>query len=96
MVQQALLNVLMGMGSVFAVLIIICLIIYAFNIFPYLEEKKKASQSKPQESATAPTPTVSATESTDDAALVAAITAAISAYTGMSDDGFIVRSIVRR
>lgn len=34
-------NTLMGMGTVFVILILISIIIYAFRIIPYLQNKKK-------------------------------------------------------
>ena len=93
---NAALNTIMGMGVVFAVLILISLIIYAFRIFPYLEKKKQekkdakvaTEESKEQE-------IVSVTEQ-DDLELVAVIAAAIAATTGTSTDDFVVRSIKRR
>ncbi len=97
---QALGTVIIGMGIVFAVLILICLIIYCFNIFPYIEGKineKKANKNQAKE-------TVKAVESmsvqpiTDGITMeeIAAIAAAIEAYIGMSQSDFIVRRIVRR
>lgn len=96
---HALLNMLLGMGSVFVVLVIICLIIYCFKIFPYLDSKFKAKESlsatnNVDTSADVPAQEISVEE--DMGAIVAAITAAITAYTGMSSDEFVVRSIVRK
>ena len=42
--ETALINMFMGMGVVFSVLILISLIINCFKIFPYLEEKFKKSK----------------------------------------------------
>lgn len=97
--STALMNTLMGMLVVFCVLIIICLIIFCFNIFPYLEKKKaeKAAASTPKED-----PVVTQIEAReeqqeeDDGELVAVIAAAIAAAEGTSTDGFVVRSIRRR
>ncbi len=97
--STALMNTLMGMLVVFCVLIIICLIIFCFNIFPYLEKKKaeKAAASAPKED-----PVVTQIEAReeqqeeDDGELVAVIAAAIAAAEGTSTDGFVVRSIRRR
>lgn len=96
------LNVLMGMGTVFCVLILICLCIYAFRIIPYLEKKfeakkgngtpapaKKEKREEPQLAA----PAYSGPGNTELAAVIAA---AISAATGQSTDDFVVRSIRRR
>lgn len=99
---QALLNVVLGMGTVFLVLIIICLIIYSFQIFPYLEKKKSqraANKTDIGQDNTEIGADVSDNQtvpSMEDAAVVAAITAAISAYSHTSQDGFVVKSIVRR
>jgi len=95
---RAALNCVMGLAIVFVVLIIICLVIYAFNIIPYLQKKHEAN--KAQESGeTAPAAeTVEAEPSAeeDSEELIAVISAAISAATGASTDSFVVRSIKRR
>ncbi|SFP92564.1 sodium pump decarboxylases, gamma subunit [Lachnospiraceae bacterium XBB1006] len=94
---HALLNVALGMGSVFIVLIIISLIIQCFNIFPMLEAKFKKNKKATEEFKNEPIrETVIDEETSDDEAVVAAIMAAITAYSGMSQDEFVVRSIVRR
>lgn len=91
------LNTLMGMGIVFAVLILISLIIYCFKIFPYIEQKQKAKKA-----AVLPAAEERAAEDTaavtvqDDLELIAVIAAAIAASTGTSTDDFVVRSIKRR
>lgn len=95
--STALMNTIMGILVVFGVLIIICLLICCFNIFPYLE-KKKAAKAAPK------TDVVSQieaneeqqTQETDDGELVAVIAAAIAAAEGTSTEGFVVRSIRRR
>lgn len=100
---QALLNMILGMGSVFVVLIIICLIINCFKIFPYLENRRNKKQKledpesdlKKSEHAENPIST-NVNEAEDFGAIVAAITIAITAYTGCPSDGFVVRSIIRR
>lgn len=92
------LNTLMGMGIVFTVLILISLIIYCFNIFPYLENKKKekkAAMPEVKEAPAVPTP-APAVQAQDDLELAAVIAAAIAASTGTSTDDFVVRSIKRR
>lgn len=93
--SKAGLNTLMGIGTVFVVLILISLIIYCFNIFPYLEKKKAAKNVAP-ESTKAQAPVVAAEEVTDDLELIAVISAAIAASEGTSTDSFVVRSIHRR
>ncbi len=97
---NAALNTLMGMGVVFAVLILISLIIYGFKIFPYLENKKKANAiAETPAAAPVPTPAPVAepvVQAQDDLELAAVIAAAIAASTGTSTDDFVVRSIKRR
>ena len=79
-------NTLLGMGTVFAVLILISLVIYCFNFIPNIQPA----------AAPAAAPVAAPAEPTvDEGELVAAITAAICAYTGSSSDGFVVRSIRR-
>ena len=93
--STALMNTLMGMLVVFCVLIIISLIIYCFNIFPYLE-KKKAAKSEPAKSDVVTQIEVREEQQTDDGELIAVIAAAIAVAEGTSTDGFVVRSIRRR
>lgn len=94
--SKAGLNTLMGMGTVFVVLILISLIISCFNIFPYLQ-KKKEEKNKVQKAESASIPAAASVENlTDDLELVAVISAAIAASTGTSTDSFVVRSINRR
>lgn len=101
--QKAAMNTILGMGTVFIVLIFISLVIYCFNFIPAIQErfsgKKKedavktaAAPAKPAAAAAAAPKTE---DLTDDGELVAAITAAICAYRGTSADGFVVRSIKR-
>lgn len=95
--STALMNTVMGISIVFGVLIIICLLICCFNIFPYLE-KKKAAKAAPKEDVVSQ---IEAREEqqaveTDDGELIAVIAAAIAASEGTSADGFVVRSIRRR
>lgn len=97
--STALMNTVMGILVVFAVLIIICLLICCFNIFPYLE-KKKAAKAAPKQDAVISQ--IEAREEhqedvvTDDGELIAVIAAAVAAAEGTSTDGFVVRSIRRR
>ncbi len=102
--QKAALNTVMGMGTVFVMLIIICLIISLFRFIPVLEDKLKNRKTAGQEKAVAEAaPTVTAIPEaviseaeTDNLELVAVIAAAIAASTGQSTDDFVVRSIKRR
>lgn len=93
------LNTILGMGVVFAVLIFLSLLISSFNLIPKIQkmfDKKKAAPAPaPEAKPAAPAPAPAAEELVDDLELVAAITAAICAYTGTSSDGFVVRSIRR-
>ena len=91
-------NTLIGMGTVFVVLIIISLIISAFSLIPKLEAKMKKSgqqeTAQPVKAAPVPAPAAVEEELSDDTELVAVIAAAIAAYEGSgSTDGFVVRSI---
>lgn len=98
--QKALMNTVMGMGTVFVMLIVICLIISCFSVIPKIESKMKARKEKKVvvEAAelAAPAPVQDAVPQTDDLELVAVIAAAIAASTGQSTDDFVVRSIKRR
>jgi flagellar basal body-associated protein FliL len=92
-------NTLISISIVFTVLIVISLLISCFNIFPYLEAKKKEAAKKVAEKPV--DPVVAQIEQTeeqfaDDTELIAVIAAAIAAYEGTSTDGFVVRSIRRR
>lgn len=97
--QKAGLNTVIGMGTVFIVLIFISFIIALLPKLTAVIERK----GKKEETATAaaPAPAVTAPvsaaeeELTDDLELVAVISAAIAAYTGTSSDDFVVRSIRR-
>ncbi len=98
------LNTLIGMGTVFVVLILISLIISCFGVIP----KIQAGQAAKKAAKAAGTGTEKAIdnvvaqiidqeEGTDDCELVAVIAAAVAAYEGAgSTDGFVVRSIRRR
>lgn len=99
--QKAAMNTLMGLGTVFLILILISLIISAFKIIPYLQEKAKAKHApvlEPAATVPVPAPTVQPQEpEMDDSELIAVIAAAIAASEGSTAaDGFAVRSIKRR
>lgn len=99
---KASLNTLIGMGTVFIVLILISLIIYGFVLIPKIQNtftKNKAQGQAVKEE----TPVMvqaeepEAVDETDDLELVAVIAAAIAASEGaVTTDGFVVRSIIRR
>lgn len=96
---KALMNTVMGMGTVFVVLIIIIFVISGFSIINKAQaamEKKKAAKNP----APAPAPVQAAEpaaeeEPEDDLELIAVITAAIAASENTSPDGLVVRSIRR-
>lgn len=96
LMARAGLNTLIGMGTVFVVLILISLIISCFSFIPKMQEKFKKKAETPASAAPveAPAP-VQEEELSDDTELVAVIAAAIAAYEGTSADGFQVRSIKR-
>ena len=99
-VEKALLNTVMGMGTVFIMLIVICLIIYCFTFISKIEAKLKGNAQTKEKTEVAK-PVVSAPAevvipATDNFELVAVIAAAIAASTGQSTDDFVVRSIKRR
>ncbi|MEE1015686.1 MAG: OadG family protein [Lachnospiraceae bacterium] len=99
--QKAGLNTIIGMGTVFVILIFISLIIALLPKFTgMIENFGKKKEAAPAASAPAPkaapaAPAVVEEELVDDLELVAVISAAIAAYTGTSSDGFVVRSIKR-
>ena len=97
-------NTILGMGTVFVILILICLIIYCFNFIPksrrLLRQEERAGRKERTAPAAAPAPARSAcgsrAELMDDGELVAVIAAAIAASEGApSPEGFVVRSIRR-
>lgn len=98
--EKALLNTLMGMGTVFVVLILMSLIIGAFG--KVFENKAKKQKAEPEPVAApvikAPVQTQESVDVTDDTELVAVITAAIMASLGEEApaEGLVVRSIRRR
>lgn len=100
LMTKAAMDTLMGMMTVFAVLILISIIIWAMGGIPKSQAKlAKKPESKKEESIdNTIAQIVEKEESTeDDTELVAVIAAAIAAYEGsQSTDGFVVRSIRKR
>ena len=99
LMTRAALNTLLGMGTVFVVLILISFIISAFGVIPKIQASlaPKKAELPP---APAPAPAAPAVEDeeedlSDDMELVAVMAAAIAAYEGTSVEGFQVRSIRR-
>lgn len=99
---RAALNTLLGMGTVFIVLIFISWLIGCFKYINVIEQKMKnkgAKEAPAAPAAPAPAPVAAAPAAeenlVDDLELVAVISAAIAAYEGTSADGLVVRSIRR-
>ncbi|WP_343209137.1 OadG family protein [Anaerolentibacter hominis] len=95
--ERALLNTLLGMGTVFVVLIFISLIIYCLGFIPKMMNKKNVAEVAPViETPTLPEPAEAVEEElSDDLELVAVITAAVAAAAGTNPEGLVVRSIRR-
>ena len=98
--QRAGLNTLMGIGTVFVMLILLSLLISLFRFIPNPEAKKAAeakaakAAKEAEAAAIAQTAPAQAEENlADDGELVAVIAAAIAAAEGTTTDGFVVRSI---
>ena len=96
--EKAALNTLIGMGSVFAVLILLAFIISLFQYVSVFENRGKTKKAQTEKTAApAPAPAAQASSApADDLQLIAVITAAIAAAEGTSTDDFVVRSIKRR
>lgn len=102
LLRTATVYTVIGIGTVFAVLVFISLLIYCFKFIHQWEEGKKAPGAAPAPAApiaaAAPAPVQTPAASADlsgDAELVAVISAAIAAYEGTSSNGLVVRSIRR-
>lgn len=91
-------NTVMGIGTVFVILILICLIIYAFRLIPYFMNRKQKGAETAVSAVDSPVveQIVAREARTDDLELTAVIAAAIAAASGTSTDDFVVRSIKRR
>lgn len=106
LIGKAAMDTVMGMGTVFTVLILISLIIWAMGGIPKLQEKlknkKKDEVQKLKEDAVDNTiaQIIEKEErvgTTEDLELAAVIAAAVAAYEGAAGaDGFVVRSIRKR
>ena len=92
------LNTLMGMGTVFAVLILIALLISSFNLIPKVQAAFSKKEKKVETAADNAVAQIVENEAVqeDDLELIAVIAAAIAASEGTaSADGYVVRSIRR-
>lgn len=98
----AALNTLIGMGTVFSVLILISLIISCFGLISKMQNAPAKKKEEPAAAAvkTNAVPAAAVAEAAaaeDDLELIAVIAAAVAASQGAaSTDGFVVRSIRRR
>lgn len=95
--ERAGLNTVMGLATVFIMLIFLSFLISLFKYIPNPEAKKAAEAKAAREAqaaaaAAAPAP-VAEEPAADDGELVAVIAAAIAAAEGTTPDGFVVRSI---
>jgi sodium pump decarboxylase gamma subunit len=98
-VVKAGMNTVIGLGTVFVVLLFLTFIISQIHWIPdILNRKKKISEAPAPAPAPAPAaaPVAEEIEETDDLELVAVISAAIAASEQAPADGFVVRSIRRR
>ena len=87
-------NSVIGMGTVFVVLILISLIISCFTFVSKFEAKQKKEEPAPAKAAPVVEQPAVVEELSDDTELVAVIAAAVASYEGAaSTDGFVVRSI---
>ncbi|MBE5894554.1 MAG: hypothetical protein E7285_02680 [Lachnospiraceae bacterium] len=96
--EKAGVNTLIGMGTVFVMLILISLIISTFSFIPKIQAAFAKKEKTPDsvDSAIAGIIEREEVEESDDLELVAVIAAAIAASEGASStDGFVVRSIKR-
>ena len=93
-------NTLMGMGTVFVVLIFIAFLISRFKYISRLEDwfRKRKAKNEPTVTETVAEEPAADEEidETDDLALVAVITAALAASLETSPDKLVVRSIRRK
>ena len=99
---KAALNTLMGMGTVFAVLILIIILISSFAFIPKIQEMFSGKKEEKKDTTDRVVEQIIKNEeiayedATDDAELVAVIAAAIAAYEGGSASDYVVRSLKRR
>ena len=97
LMKNAALNTVLGMGTVFVILILISLIISCFSLIPKIEAAFKKKEPAKEEKKDVVDQIIEKEELADDSELVAVISAAIAAYEAdngsASSDGFVVRSI---
>ena len=95
--KNAALNTLMGLGTVFVILVMLIFLISLFQFIPGSGAQEAKAKKKAAEEAAAnpaPVPVAAApVQEADNSELIAVIAAAIAASEGTSTDGFVVRSI---
>ena len=102
MMQKAGLNTVIGMGTVFSMLLFMSIIISCFGVIPKImgqgkKEKENQANTGIQNAVTQIEANEAVADEADDCELVAVIAAAIAAFEGStSTDGFVVRSIRKR
>lgn len=94
--KKAALNTLLGMGTVFVMLILIALIISCFKFIPKIEAAFKKESAPASVEGAAATQKEITEDVVDDLELAAVISAAIAASEDIAQDDFVVRSIKRR
>lgn len=98
--EKAGLNTVLGMGTVFVVLIFISIVIWLLKFIPVIERKLRGKKAEPVKAETGNEELGQAVSEevdlTDDMELIAVISAAVAAAEGTAADGFVVRSIRRR
>lgn len=89
--KNAALNTLMGLGTVFAILVLLIVLISLFKYIPGsgAQQVKVKKEETPAPAAVA----APVQQEADNSELIAVIAAAIAASEGTSTDGFVVRSI---
>ncbi|WP_274421710.1 OadG family protein [Blautia sp. XA-2221] len=90
--KNAGLNTLMGIGTVFVILV---LLIFIISLFKFIPGSPAAAKKEKKEESPAPVavPVQETVQAADDTELIAVIAAAIAAAEGTTTDGFVVRSI---
>lgn len=91
--KNAGLNTLMGLGTVFVILILLIFVISLFKFIPGSAGTKKEKKEEAPTPAPVPAAPVQEAVPNADEELVAVIAAAIAAAEGTTTDGFVVRSI---
>ena len=96
-IKKAGMNTLMGMGTVFLVLILISIIIYFLGFIGKAGNKAvKTPDKEPEKEKIVEAAAAEPEDLTDDFELVAVIAAAIAASEGVPADSLVVRSIRRK